>query len=879
MLLSLGDRLGPYEIVAQIGAGGMGEVYRARDSRVGRDVAVKVSTQQFGERFEREARAVAALNHPNVCTLHDVGPNYLVMELVDGETPTGPLPLETALRYARQIADALDAAHEKGIIHRDLKPANIKIKGDGTVKVLDFGLAKIVSPESGEAVHHNLTHSPTMPMGATQSGMILGTAAYMAPEQARGKPVDKRADIWAFGVVLYEMLTGRRAFEGEDVSSILAAVIQSEPRWDGIPASVRRLLESCLEKDPRRRLRDIGDVWKLLDDGPKAEASSRSRTGTIGWMAAGLLAGVAAIALWAPWRSSPRPTSQPVARLDVDVGPDVTLSPLNIPTFSSVVISPDGTRLVYVASVSGGPSKLLTRRLDQRTATELAGTEGAMNPFFSRDGQWVGYYSGRELFKVPVDGGGAVRLAELPSMTGGSWDDEGNLVVGAGVPLSTGVLRLSSTGGAVSPMLDLASGELFHTNPQILPGGKAMLFQKVGTPPGPGTEAIDVVLLADRSRKTLVRGVGSARYLESGHLIYTDKAKMFAVPFDLERLETRGTAVEVLDDVAFDAIAYGAQYDVSRTGTLVYRRNSESPMSTLEWVDSTGKHESLRAKPAAYVGTPRVSPDGKRIALALRDSASQDIWVYEPQRDSMTRLTFGGRTFALPVWSQDGQHVVFSALGSGLYASRADGAGQPQALQQGPSIRLPTSVTRDGTRLVYFQPDGNPQLWTVPIERDGGGLKLGTPERFLTSKFSDQDAAFSPDGRWIAYASNESGKFEVYVRAFAAGAPAGGERWPISSSGGGFPAWLPNGRELLYQSGDQIMSVGYRVIGNSFVAERPRVWAANVRTDGGFDLAPDGGRIAVSVSVVAPGAQTREHSVVFVLNFFDELRRRSPIDR
>ena len=268
MSLAPGTRLGPYEITAQIGAGGMGEVYRARDSRIGRDVAIKVAAEEFGERSEREARAVAALNHPNVCTLHDVGPNYLVMELVEGEAPKGPLPLHTALDYARQIADALDAAHEKGIVHRDLKPDNIKIRSDGTVKVLDFGLAKIVAPESAEMIHQNLSHSPTMAMAATHAGMILGTAAYMAPEQARGKPVDKRADIWAFGVVLYEMLTGRRAFEGEDVSSILAAVIQSEPRWDGVPASVRRLLESCLEKDPKKRLRDIGDVWKLLDDQP-----------------------------------------------------------------------------------------------------------------------------------------------------------------------------------------------------------------------------------------------------------------------------------------------------------------------------------------------------------------------------------------------------------------------------------------------------------------------------------------------------------------------------------------------------------------------------------------------------------------------------------
>ena len=447
MSLAPGTRLGPYEITARIGAGGMGEVYRARDSRIGRDVAIKVAAEEFSERSEREVRAVAALNHPNICTLHDVGPNYFVMELVEGEAPKGPLPLQTALDYARQIADALDAAHEKGIVHRDLKPDNIKIRSDGTVKVLDFGLAKIVAPESAEMIHQNLSHSPTA-MAATHAGMILGTAAYMAPEQARGKPVDKRADIWAFGVVLYEMLTGRRAFEGEDVSSILAAVIQSEPRWDGVPASVRRLLESCLEKDPKKRLRDIGDVWKLLDDQPAV--ATRTRSGILGWAAAGLLALLAAVALWAPWRGTPAPAVQPVLRLEADLGNDVSLVPLAIPTFSSVVISPDGTRLVYVGTISGGPPRLLTRRLDQPNATELTGTEGAVEPFFSRDGQWVAFWIGPELYKVPIDGGGPVRLGELGAMTGGYWGDEGNLVIGTGGS-TNGVLRFPATGGAGTP--------------------------------------------------------------------------------------------------------------------------------------------------------------------------------------------------------------------------------------------------------------------------------------------------------------------------------------------------------------------------------------------------------------------------------------------
>jgi serine/threonine-protein kinase len=870
--LAPGTRLGPYEITAQIGAGGMGEVYRARDSRIGRDVAIKVAAGEFGERSEREARAVAALNHPNVCTLHDVGPNYLVMELVEGEAPKGPLPLHTALDYARQIADALDAAHEKGIVHRDLKPDNIKVRSDGTVKVLDFGLAKIVEPESAEMIHQNLSHSPTA-MAATHAGMILGTAAYMAPEQARGKPVDKRADIWAFGVVLYEMLTGRRAFEGDDVSSILAAVIQSEPRWDGVPARVRRLLESCLEKDPKKRLRDIGDVWQLLDDEPAVPI--RTQSGILGWAAAGLLALLAAVALWAPWRDTQALAVQPVLRLDANLGDEVSLVPLAIPTFSSVVISPDGTRLVFVGTIASGPPRLFTRRLSQPDTTELAGTEGARDPFFSRDGNWVAFSIGPELYKVPVDGGGPVRLGEFRIMAGGYWDDEGNLVIGTGGS-TTGVLRLPPAGGAGTPILERANGELFHTHPQILPGGKAMLLEVVGTPPSQDNFTVEVASIVDRVRKTLARGVGSPRYLPSGHLVYMKKATMFAVPFDLERMETRGTAVAVLDDVAYDPIANCAQYDVSRTGTLVYRRRVGDSSTTVQWLDATGKREPLLAKSGAYVGTPRVSPDGKRIAIAIQDGSNQDIWVYEPGREAMTRLTSGGGEFFNPVWTRDGQHVVYGLMGGGLRWSRADGAGPPQILLAG-TVQLPTAFSRDGMRLAYFQSDVTPQIWSVPIEADSGGLKAGKPDRFLTTKYTDMDGSFSPDGRWLAYASDESGRFEVYVRAFAASGSAGGGRWLISNSGGLSPAWSPNGREVLYRAGDQIMTAGYTVSGDSFVAERPRVWAANARGAGGFDLTPDGKRVAMFVPLATKDAPQRENTVVVVLNFFDELRRRVPI--
>ena len=871
----------------------MGQVYRATDTKLKRQVAIKILPPSVAAdhdrlaRFQREAEVLASLNHPNIAGIYGLeesgGATALVMELVEGEDLSaiiarGPIPVAEAHPMAKQIADALEAAHEQGIIHRDLKPANIKVRADGTVKVLDFGLAKAMNPVGASGGSASaLANSPTIASPAmTEMGLILGTAAYMAPEQARGKPVDKRTDIWAFGVVLYEMLTGRRAFEGEEVSSILAAVIRSEPRWDGVPANLRRLLESCLEKDPKKRVRDIGDVWKLFDDQPAVPI--QTQTGILGWAAAGLFALLAAVALWAPWRDTPAPTVQPVLRLEADLGNEVSLVPLAIPTVSSVVISPDGTRLAYVGTISGGPSKLLTRRLDQPNATELAGTEGARDPFFSRDGRWVAFWTGREIYKVPVDGGGAVRLGELAVMTGGYWGDEGNLVVGTGAPSQNGVLRLPATGGAGTPILKLANGEGFHSHPQILPGGKAMLLQAIGGAAGQDNFTVDVVSIADRARKTLARGVGSPRYLPSGHLVYTKRATMFAVPFDLERMETRGTPVAVLEDVAYDPLTYGAQYNVSRTGTLVYRRRDGDSSTTVQWLDTTGKQEPLLARPGAYVGTPRVSPDGKRIAITIQDGSNQDIWVYEPERDAMTRLTSGGGVFAYPVWTRDGRHVVYGTFTSGLRWSRADG-GQPQVLLAGRTPQLPTAFSRDGTWLAYFQADGDPQIWSVPIEPDSGGLKAGKPERFLTTKYIDLDGSFSPDGRWLAYASNESGRFEVYVRAFAARGSADGERRLISNSGGLSPAWSPNGRELLYRTvaGDQIMTVSYTVSGDSFVAEKARVWAANVRGAGGFDFAPDGKRVAMFVPVATKDASPRENTVVVVLNFFDELRRRAPI--
>jgi Tol biopolymer transport system component len=889
--LTSGTRLGVYQINAQIGEGGMGQVYRATDTKLKRQVAIKILPPSLAAdhdrlaRFQREAEVLASLNHPHIAAIYGLeesaGITALVMELVEGDDLSqriarGAISIEEALPIAKQIAEALEAAHEQGIIHRDLKPANIRIRPDGRAKVLDFGLAKALSAEMASA---SVDNSPTLTAHATKMGMIIGTAAYMSPEQARGKPVDKRADIWAFGVVFYEMLTGRRAFDGEDVSSILAAVLQSEPRWDGVPPNLRRVLESCLEKDPRNRLRDIGDVWRLVDDAPTPAASSLRPT-RMGWMVAAALAGVAAIALWAPWRKAPIYVAPLPLRLDVDLGSDVSLEPLVGPTFSTLVISPDGTRLVFVGSVSRATSRLFVRRLDDGTMMELAGTQGATNPFISPDGQWVAFWKDGKIAKVPLEGGAVVPLADLGTMAGGSWADDGDLVVGTG----TGLVRIAAGGGSPTPVVNLSSGELFHTFPHVVAGRKAVLFAAVGSPPSIETTNIDIVSLENGRRKTLVRGGASPRYLSSGHLVYASRAGMFAVPFDIDSWETRAPAVPIFGDAIFDPLTGGAQFDVSRD-TMVYRKNPGGSASTpmhVQWLDGTGKRVPLLGKPGVYVGPPRVSRDG-RVALAIKDGASQDMSVYDPQRDTTTRLTSGGGMFLNPVWSPDGRYVVFGSMGGGIRWARADGAGQPQFLFSNNSLcpsscfQWPTSVTRDGTRLLFEQVGGKgPQIWSVELSEDERGLKAGTPMPFLKSAYQDGGAAFSPDGRWIAYHSNKSGRFEVYVRPFST-SPGKESEVQISNGGGGRPVWLPKGVELFYQAGEQIMAVRYTTRDGSFLADKSRVWAGNVTGATGFDVAPDGKRLALILPTAARDAPRQDHTVVFVQNILDELRRRAPL--
>jgi len=884
MPLSPGERLGPYEILAPVGAGGMGEVYRASDPRLGREVAIKVSAERFSERFDREARVIASLNHPNICTLFDVGPNYLVMELLEGPTladriQEGAVPLEEALAIARQIADALDAAHEKGIVHRDLKPGNVKIKPDGVVKVLDFGLAK-----TGGTPALPSDNSPTLTMAQTEAGMILGTASYMAPEQAKGKPVDKRADIYAFGVVLYEMLAGKRLHRGETTTEVLASVLKEEPKWEKIPPQVRRLLQRCLEKDPQKRLRHIGDAMELVDDAMHAPAVTSRAGRQWPWPA---VAGALTIALaavgWNWWRT-PSFTDRPLVRQDVDLGSDISL-PVTPPYVSNAVLSPDGTRVVFVATVSGTP-KLFTRRLDQPKAIELAGTEGARGPFFSPDGHWIGFGAPPKLNKISVDGGAVLLLTNLASQfAGASWGQDGIIVAQVGSPLT----RIPEGGGQPTPVIEFASGETAQTSPQILPGGKAVLFA-ANTKTGAETATVEVVSLADRRRKTLVQGGAFPRYVPSftsagrgaGHLLYTSKGALLAIPFDSESLETHGTAVPILNDIGGPTGVAG-KFDVSLTGTLIYQKGvgGTRPMLTVQWLGSAGRREPLLAKPGAYL-TPSLSPDGKKLAMVIIDTGGrQDVHVYEWQSDRTTKLTFGDHLYTAPVWSPDSRYVIFASQGGGIFWTRDDGAGQLQPLLPRKTVPIPSSFSFDGKRLAYWeQVAGASQLWTLTVNEQDGQLKAGTPEQFLKDQFNDSEPAFSPDGKWIAYRSNESGTTtEVYVRPFAPPASGQGGKWVISNQGGQRPVWSRTSHDLLFLAPDgQVMAANYTVKGDSFVADKARVWLAK---PGGteFDLSSDGKRLAVLTPVQLAEAPKIEHEVVFLENFFDELRRRVPLSK
>ncbi len=867
----------------------MGEVYRARDTRLDRTVAVKVLPEHIAKRedlrarFEREARAVASLNHPNICTLYDIGTQdgigaYMVMECLEGETlaariEKGAIPLEQAISLATQIADALDRAHRAGVTHRDVKPQNIMLTRDG-VKVLDFGLAKSSSskPAPSEA---------TLTAVLTTEGTVMGTPQYMAPEQFEGREADARSDIWAFGAVLYEMVTGQKAFQGKSYSTLVGAILATDPAPMSVkpftPSWLERLVRRCLAKDPEDRWQSMRDVVIELQTPPQESAAAASSKPSRWFWAVAALAGASTlalgIALWALSREM-QPVDRPLVRLDVDLGADVSLGAPFIGG-SSVAISPDGMRLAYT---SGSPPKLFTRRLDQPKATELPGTQGAALPFFSPDGQWIGFQTSGKLNKISVEGGAVVPLGDFGG-GGASGGEDGNIYMGV---RGKGVVRIRDSGGAPETIAPLGNGEAGLFFPQLLPGGKAVLFSAY-TALNADASSIEVMTLADHHRKTVSRGGTSPHYLATsngaGYLVYLNKATLFAIPFDLDKLETRGTALPILDDVASTGTLGTALLSISRTGTLVYRKGGGGTgLLTVAWLDGAGKTQPLLAKPGVY-GRPSLSQDGQRLALEVTEGSGRDIWVYDWQRDTMTRLTFDGKA-QIPAWSPDGRYIVFASIGAGMSVTRSDGAGKAQPSTESKDLQQPWSFTADGKRMAFIESDSKTvnDLWTVPIESDGAGLRAGKPEVFLQTPADERYPAFSPDGRWLAYMSNESGTYQIYVRAF----PDKGGKWQVSNNGGRYPMWSRS--DLFFESLDQhIMAAAYTVKGDSFVAGKPRLWSekplgGNAGSNKNVDLASDGKRIvALMPATEAKESQESQNHVVFLLNFFDELRRKVPV--
>jgi serine/threonine-protein kinase len=939
MALTAGTRLGAYEILAAIGAGGMGEVYRARDTKLNRDVALKVLPDLLAgdpdrlARFRREAQVLASLNHPNIAHLYgfeDAGDAHaLVMELVEGPTLAdliagtrhsapaaaalsesasrgaaasgGGAPraieLDDALRIARQIADALEAAHDQGIIHRDLKPANVKVRDDGTVKVLDFGLAKALD-ENASSASSAAMNSPTLTARATQFGMILGTAAYMAPEQARGRPVDRRADIWAFGVVLYEMLAGRRAFEGDDISITLASVLKEDVSWQALPADlpvpVRRLLRRCLEKDPKRRLSSIGDARLELDeavapadrDGAAAPASVPMAAAVVvpawrralPWAVAGVLgiALVAALVVWSPWRSTPTPTPR---KLLAGIGADASL-----PTGygASAILSPDGTTLAFVAQ-QGSETRLFIRKLDQLQAAPLAGTDGAANPFFSPDGQWLAFFAGSKLKKVSVTGGAAVNLCDAASGRGGTWADDDTIIFAPTSTSDTKLLRVSAAGGTPVAFGTLGEGAKTQRWPQALPGGRAVLYTEHSSTGGFDAANLVVAPLAGGTPKVVVRGGYYGRYVASGHLVYMQQGTLFAVPFDLSRLETIGQAVPAIEGLRSNPDSAGAQVDFSSEGTLAYVPGTAvSVANPIDWMTREGKTSPLRAAKADWANA-RFSPDGQKLALEIYDGKQRDIWVYEWARDTLTQLTFDAGDDVGPIWTPDGKRIVFASdrAKSGihnLYWVNADGTGDVTRLTDSPDDQRPSSW-HPGGKFLGFVGKGaatNWDLMILPMDGDAArGWTPGKPTVFLSTPAAEVFPMFSPDGRFIAYFSTEAGgsAFDVYVRPF----PGPGGKWRVSTDGAAYPRWSATAHELLFLGSGKVMFAPYAVVGESFRVDKPQVWSpTSIRALGlnsPYDLHPDGKRLAV---IAAQEQSVVQDKVVFMFNFFDYLRKIAP---
>jgi eukaryotic-like serine/threonine-protein kinase len=909
-MLLPGTRVGGYEILSSLGAGGMGEVYRARDAKLNRDVAIKVLLTAVAHdpdrlaRFQREAEVLASLNHPNIAHIHGLeesdGVTALVMELIDGEDLSqriarGAMPLDEALPIAKQIAEALEAAHEQGIIHRDLKPANIKVRSDGTVKVLDFGLAKAIDPSATSSA--TAINSPTISLHATQAGIILGTAAYMAPEQARGKPVDKRTDIWAFGGVLYEMVTGTRAFGGDDITDTIVAVVSKEPDWSLIPAGasiIRPLIARCLKKDPKLRMRDIGEARLQIDEllsGTATIAAAPSSTITappsrrmmparLGMtMAAAAVIGATILTFVLTRPAVPEPP--PIVRFSVPASTYTVNS-------RSLAVSPDGKYVAFVtARTATTPGQLMIRAFDQMAAVAIAGVTDPVSPFISPDSKWVGYFEGRDIKKVPLNGGAPIVVVSLggAGTTGGSrsatWGADDTIVFASG-GRAFGLRSVPAAGGTAKILTtpDVANGEDTHILPSSINGGRGVLYSiwpSIGNPDHEHVAALDTTTGHSR---ILIRGGSQAEYIDasegsskSGYLVYAVAGALRAVRFDPAKLEVTGDSVTVLDEVMTGG-AGSAQYGVSKNGTLAYVPGRavglERARRTLTWVDRGGNEEPIPTEPQSYVSV-RLSPDGTRLAVDARDRQS-DIWIYELARQTMTRLTLDPSVDGFPVWTPDGRRIVFESNRKSanfqIYWQAADGTGAAEQLTRDAMQRWPFSVSPDGRRVILHGETDSSALDVMTL--DG----RSTPEPLLSSPpFSLAHGELSPDGRWLAYQSNEGGASQVYVRPFP---DVNGGRWQVSPAGGTKPVWARNGRELFYLAGRSLMAVPVQTA-PTFTAgtpvklfEGPYFVALGGRS---YDVSLDGKRF-VMIRETSEEEQPSADSVVIVLNWREELKRR-----
>ncbi len=874
--------LGHYRVVEKIGAGGMGEVYRAADPKLGRDVAIKVVTPEFARdperlaRFEREARVLASLNHPNIAAIYGFeqagGVPFLVLEYVPGQTLKGPLPVDEALSTARQIAEALEAAHEKGIVHRDLKPANVKITPEGKVKVLDFGLAKAFA---GEDSGGDPTNSPTLSVLATKHGAILGTAAYMSPEQARGKAVDRRTDIWAFGCVLYEMLTGKQAFPAETISDAIAGILAREPDWNALPAAtpehVRDLLRHCLQKELAKRLRHIDDAQILLEEVPRPPTPSPrppARQRLLPWA----VAAVAVVALGAVLAAvALRPeAAQPVLRY--------TISPPEKSTTQHFAISPDGRHLAIAATTIDAKNHLWVRSLDNLESRLLPGTDGATLPFWSPDSRYIAFFTQDKLKKIPVTGGPPQSLCDAPRGTGGSWSHDGVIAFAAAAGNFT-LQRVPASGGAPSP-LEKGEGPRHHHFPVFLPGRHDFFYVRHAEAENRGTYLGS--LDSQQSRRALP-DISAIAYAPpapgsgNAHLLFLREETLMAQPFDTKTLQPGGEPFPIAEDVSVSQPGSFMPYTVSENGVLAYQTGRTLGESQLVWYDRAGKQLGV-AGPPGRVSAPSFSPDEKTIAVARAptgDFLRSDIWLHEISRGNETRFTAHPGNDGSPIWSPDGSRIVYRSyrgVQADLYQKDSSGAGQEELLFASQTSKSPTHWSRDGRYLVYQeQSPAAWDLWVLPMQ---GERK---PFVFLKTEFAELHGQLSPDGRWMAYTSNESGRPEVYVRPF----PSADAKWKVSTAGGEQPRWRRDGKELYYVATDRkLMAVAVRAgtaprggfeLGTTQALFQTRLPLSAVGTAAGthYDVSADGKRFLLVTNL----QETSDAPITVVVNWLAGVKR------